>query len=860
MNFKKPNIKMSDAHYQDLAESCVKVIDKVGKEKVLEAYKAKPVRAMWEIFHEVNFQKKNDDLHPSFKREPDRRVIAYDKNFDAYAGGVNDSHIQSALKSIFSQIFPDVKMASGGEVSLNAGWTQDLQRAFDVGQETHELWDVELDRSDDSNVKLTGDEGQVDRMRDYLSNSRVLASGGEAENKGIDLFEDYKNIPPKVQKILDKYEDGFTDGDYGILATAKKELEAIGYTFEYYLDGVGYDLRKIDEMGKVEYAEKHHIGLMAKGGAFKVNKKYTHFAVSKATGKIVNGWETISDIESLKYYAKTDLQDMDLKPSDYKILSAPALKQRGIDPFDWASWENLGQTKISNPVSESMEKGGKIGERYKMGEDIVYVGEGFGVKGYEDDIHLYYEEDDSIVKAVSKNALDKFIIEGKLIPISKAGGSMESGGKVNNNFKDKMKKFFNHFASDGALIFGGSYFDSSSSIMGAGGTAGNKLLEFKWGRTNAVSLYVNDTRVTTAGGGGYDKKGTVLGEWMQKEFQDELKKLYAGKKKESDYYGMGKSDAGDKIWLDGASGFNSMENILNAIGYGLDRVASSKNADKYILVENKGKGGYVDTTASADVLLNVIPKLSQELIIDDGGEKVATKEEMKKYVEENKDKMFYVSRTPNRFFVSKRMEKGGTVIKYPSERLEVAEQSEGESQLELSIDNDGDLYRQRVSPIRKNLMTKIAQGKFDINLAPKIYLYLIDEGQKKFMKDVEDYKDYGVPITKAQKENLAKEYVNRFLDEAELGNYVDYLPKKYAMEKGGKAKTEDDYEEYLNDLYSSVFDADSAVDKFIYMTVPSRGDHLSEEEIQGHFYNNTLGTMLKEYDPIAFNVGFGEWE
>lgn len=188
-----------------------------------------------------------------------------------------------------------------------------------------------------------------------------MASGGEVENKGIDLFEDYENIPSKVQKILDKYEKGFEDGDYKKLADAKYELESIGYTFEYYLDGVAYDLRKIGEMGKVEYAEKHHIGLMAKGGTFKVNKKYTHFAVSKATGKIVNGWETISDVDSLKYYAKTDLEDMDLKPSDYKILSAPALKQRGIDPFDWASWENLGQTKISDTDSGSMATGGDVG-------------------------------------------------------------------------------------------------------------------------------------------------------------------------------------------------------------------------------------------------------------------------------------------------------------------------------------------------------------------------------------------------------------------------------------------------------------------------------------------------------------------
>jgi hypothetical protein len=97
------------------------------------------------------------------------------------------------------------------------------------------------------------------------------AKGGNAGGGGVDLFEDYENIPPKVQKILDKYEQGFEDGDYEILKKAHNELEKIGYTFEYYLDGQAYDLRKIGEIGKVEYAEKNASGkLKAKGGSAEV--------------------------------------------------------------------------------------------------------------------------------------------------------------------------------------------------------------------------------------------------------------------------------------------------------------------------------------------------------------------------------------------------------------------------------------------------------------------------------------------------------------------------------------------------------------------------------------------------------------
>jgi hypothetical protein len=69
---------------------------------------------------------------------------------------------------------------------------------------------------------------------------------------GIDLFEDYDKAPPAVVKLMEKYEETFEDGDYEKLAAAHKEFEKIGYTFDYYLDGVAYDLRPIGTKGKAE--------------------------------------------------------------------------------------------------------------------------------------------------------------------------------------------------------------------------------------------------------------------------------------------------------------------------------------------------------------------------------------------------------------------------------------------------------------------------------------------------------------------------------------------------------------------------------------------------------------------------------
>ena len=73
--------------------------------------------------------------------------------------------------------------------------------------------------------------------------------GGETE-EGVDLFEDYDEIPDNVQEILQKYD--FEEGDYRTLEKAKKDVETVGYTFEYSLDGTAYDLRKIGQKGKSE--------------------------------------------------------------------------------------------------------------------------------------------------------------------------------------------------------------------------------------------------------------------------------------------------------------------------------------------------------------------------------------------------------------------------------------------------------------------------------------------------------------------------------------------------------------------------------------------------------------------------------
>jgi hypothetical protein len=169
----------------------------------------------------------------------------------------------------------DSKMADGGEltekynVSFNYNpsnlknedaekivsyYTKDWRRNNDFDEVS--FYVMRLNKSDaDMLVK----ELKMEDAYNIEVDKSNYADGGETE-EGVDLFEDYENIPSNVQEVLDKYSDAFEDGDYRKLEKANNELKKIGYTFEYGLDGEAYDLRKIGQKGKMDEDE------YAKGG------------------------------------------------------------------------------------------------------------------------------------------------------------------------------------------------------------------------------------------------------------------------------------------------------------------------------------------------------------------------------------------------------------------------------------------------------------------------------------------------------------------------------------------------------------------------------------------------------------------
>ena len=86
--------------------------------------------------------------------------------------------------------------------------------------------------------------------------------------------------------------------------------------------------------------------------------------------------------------------------------------------------------------------------------------------------------------------------------------------------------------------------------------------------------------------------------------------------------------------------------------------------------------------------------------------------------------------------------------------------SEEMRELKLYIDNDQDMYRQRYIPLLKNISKKKKQGKFRKGLASKAFMYLIDDGAKRYVKSYGGNARDMFP--KRQRQMLAQDYVDEF--------------------------------------------------------------------------------------------------
>ena len=100
-------------------------------------------------------------------------------------------------------------------------------------------------------------------------------------------------------------------------------------------------------------------------------------------------------------------------------------------------------------------------------------------------------------------------------------------------------------------------------------------------------------------------------------------------------------------------------------------------------------------------------------------------------------------------------------------------------ELFLFADNTQALQNQQMSII-KNLMSKRAQGKYDSRLAAKLFMYLVDNAAKMYVKEFDaPGTKYHKVFNKPTRMMAARLMTDQFESEADVGAYDEFIPKKY---------------------------------------------------------------------------------
>lgn len=102
------------------------------------------------------------------------------------------------------------------------------------------------------------------------------------------------------------------------------------------------------------------------------------------------------------------------------------------------------------------------------------------------------------------------------------------------------------------------------------------------GGARALLWHYDGRKIAHAGGCGYDRAGTLLGDVMALLYPDELQKL-AEKDNTSEHYGLRLSKQTGKFIIDGACGVRSMETIAEALGFKVEHFSTGKDKSVFIL-------------------------------------------------------------------------------------------------------------------------------------------------------------------------------------------------------------------------------------------------------------------------------------
>ncbi len=102
-------MKMSQACYDSLKSDIQTVCDKVGVAPIKAVFAISPVKTMFDLLAVVSFNRAFDDAHPHFAVNNSQRFLPHHgRDYCWYykdAGGLHDSHVETALLRIGRELF-----------------------------------------------------------------------------------------------------------------------------------------------------------------------------------------------------------------------------------------------------------------------------------------------------------------------------------------------------------------------------------------------------------------------------------------------------------------------------------------------------------------------------------------------------------------------------------------------------------------------------------------------------------------------------------------------------------------------------------------------------------------------------------
>ena len=204
----------------------------------------------------------------------------------------------------------------------------------------------------------------VDKLENFLIKNKFRKSKFE-DGGMIDLFETPDQIPPNVMSILEEYSEGIEDGDYQEIQNALAEIQAEGYTFDYYVDGSISNLRPINKSSE-----------FAQGGM-------TEHGLRLGDKIIWSGWSgnkspmiEVRDKEKKNHYIDLDqgirYEDGGKASEKYKIVEGndhynnkPLFQVVGIENDyvgEWHSTMTEAQNELNSMHSKKYASGGIVGQ------------------------------------------------------------------------------------------------------------------------------------------------------------------------------------------------------------------------------------------------------------------------------------------------------------------------------------------------------------------------------------------------------------------------------------------------------------------------------------------------------------------